>query len=288
MAAPDHCKEAFAMQDFTSITADDTLARLNAMPRRAARRAMQRLIYRKSSRPADLAQQMALLRALARAEPLDRFGRTYALIACAHKASETVDTDMLDSIDAELHETLDWARALPQRNILRRDGFHLRYSVLNVLIGSALLRDAGDLSALAATALSELDRLSPRRASSYLFNSSSNVVKTVCLAVALAPGNAAHVHQQLRRLIDLSLGLVHVHQMIEPLTRRFGPRRLEAVSPSSAYAEFEATQKRLFLLEDLCRNPQDAAMRHRLATASVGRKTEAQTAAMMAALDRHL
>lgn len=273
------------MQDFTSMTADDTLAHLDAMPRRAARRTMRRLIYRKSSRPDDRNEQMALLRSLARAEQLDRFERTYALIACAHKACELVDIAMLASIDPDLHAALDWARTLRQRNVLRMDGFHLRFSVLNVLMSSALLRNSGDLASLAACALDELDRLEPRRASSYLYNSSSNVVKTVCLAVALVPERAEHAHRQLRRLIDLSLGLVHIHQMIEPVTRRFGPRRLEDVPRSGAFAEFEATMKRVFLLEDFSAHPEDANLRRRLAKASIGRKTEAQAAALMAALD---
>jgi hypothetical protein len=277
------------MPDFTALTAAESLAALERLPRRRARAAMRDLIYRKSSRPRALPEQLALLQALARAPQLDRFAQSYALIACAHKASELVDRPMLAAIDADLQAAFDWAADLPQRNVLRMDGFHLRYSLLNVLIGSALLRgDDAALAPLTARALDTLDGLAPRRASSYLFNSSSNVVKTVCLAVAFAPERAAPVHQQLRRLISLSLSLVHLHQMAEPLVRRFGLRRLDAVKPASAYTEFEATMKRLFLLEELAASPGDPALCRRLARASMARRTEAQEAAMAAALERHL
>lgn len=276
------------MRDFTSMTADQTVAALEAMPARRARPVIRRMIYKKSTRPEDLGEQLRLLQHFARSERLDRFERTYALIACAHKACEVLDLDTLAAIEPDLADAFDWARGLPQRNILRNDGFHMRYSLLNVQINSALLRDSPALPALCTMATDTLDDLVPRFASPYLFNSSTNVAKTVCLAVALGAGDAPRVHGQLRRMISLSLTFTHLHKVTEPLTRRFGLKRLDAYTPPSTYSEFEDTMKRLFLLEDLCQTPADTNLRRRLARACVIHRTEAQKAAMLAALERHL
>lgn len=279
------------MTDFRPMSAAQAQDVLAGLGPRARRKAIQGLIYRKGTRPAALSDQLVLLRALADAPVLRPFDRTYALIACAHKALESVDTDMLSALGPRLDEAWAFAATLPQRDVLRMDGLHMRFSVLNVAINRALLLDDPGLPALCRAAIAALNALVPRRASPYLFNSSSNIIKTVGLALALDPAQIPHMADQVGRLIFLSLKPRHAHEVLEPILRRFGPSRLEDVEPDTPFSEFEETFERYRLLRALKveTDPahRDAALLA-LGRSCIGQRTEAQRSALQAALDRAL
>lgn len=273
------------MHDFTQSTAAETLAALDGLTRRERHKAALRLLYKKRFRPANREAQRALLEAFADWQDLSRFERTYALVAAGHKACELADKAAMAALLPRLEEAYAWALTLPCRNVLRMDGLHMRFSILNVLINGSLLSAPDDAPRHADTALAAFEAIDMRRASPYLFNSTSNIVKTLCLATLLRPETLARRAREAESLLDFAMSLRGWRHALLPLTRRWGPRRLEDRKPHRAFREFEDTMQRFLLLRRAAAT--DASTKEalrQLAESSIAQYTPEQKHALLSAL----
>lgn len=275
------------MPEFRDMTADAVLEALEKLDGRPRRKAAQQLLYKKRARPDDRHAQLRIMSSLAEWDGLNRFDRTYALVASAHKACELVEREAMAGLLPRLEEAYSWAQGLRERNVLRMDGVHLRFSVLNVLINGSLLVRSGACRTHARAALDALDRIDPRRVSPYLYNSSSNIVKTVGLAVVLVPEHLPRRADQVQALLDYGVRLRGTREWLLPLTRRFGARRLADMQAEAAFLEFEESCLRALALRSAARAQDDDARRDALwqvAESCVGQYTEAQKSALLDAV----
>ncbi|MHA6344095.1 hypothetical protein [Roseivivax sp. CAU 1761] len=278
-------------RDFTLLTAAEAAAALAGLGRRDRRKTAQALIYHKRHRPADLREQAALLETLSAEPALLPNDRDYAMIAAAHKASELVDRDLTARLIPALTTILERAMGLPARNALRLDGVHMRFSVLNVLLNGGILTGHPERGAWARRTRDALDGIDPRRVSPYLFNSTSNIVKTVGLSLIVEPEELGRAADQVKALLFYAIRLRYAGNPVFALTRRFGPKRLGDLRFQSAFGKMEDSFVRLDAIQRAAEANADAGDRvaalARLAEACVAQIRPEQKAAMLAAVESH-
>lgn len=277
--------------DFTGMTGAEALDRLTSLKGARQLRAVRGFLYTKHSRPKDLPDQLLVLEALSQWPSLSIFDRSFALVASAHKACELVDVERCRALLPRLGAALGEASGLPPRAALRMDRTHLVFSILNVAMNLSLLVGDPVLDDHARRVIAEVEGLDPRRTTGYLYNSSSNILKTLGLALLVHPDRAAALAAQMQRILYIGVRANFAAPVPWSLTRLTLPRRLEAIDVGAAFREFEGTMRRFGRLQALAQNDDPArraALLHRLADACVGQAQERQKQAMMAAVSRTL
>lgn len=270
--------------DYSALTGRQALDRLAALPARQRRDTARVLIYKKTRRPAGLAEQIVLLDAL-RSEPaLAEIDRVYALIAGGHKVCEEV---MVGEAAHWLDRLLDaeaQIRAMPIVFGLRKDRTHLVFSALNVALNLDLLTGARHADRLAAWFWEETEGLELRRMTPYLFNSSSNTVKCGGLVLLGDPDAGPRIAMLMRKL--LSYGVEINNPLHWWLFSRFkAPKRLEEVTERAAFGSFCNSMRRLAALETAAAATGPEARRAALrevAELCVAQAKPAQKAALLA------
>lgn len=274
---------------YLDMSAEAVVKALDAMPKGERHKAVQKLIYKKGQRPTDLRQQTLLLDHLSQDAGLQKIDRIYALIAGAHKVCEQVLTDEAEHWSARLEDALITARAMPYSFGLRKDRTHLVFSLLNVALNVDLLAGGTRLAAYAQATFEEVDRLKLHKMTPYLFNSTSNVVKAVGIALLQRPADLPKQTDLMLRL--MSFGIEINNPVYWRIFRRFqAPRALAQVKTRAAYESFRNSMRRLDRIEEAANAPlPDRPDRLRaVAEACLAQSNDAQKAALLAAVETHL
>lgn len=279
------------MQNFTEMSADEAIAAVQSQSRAQRDKTVRRLLYKKGNRPADRADQLRLLESFANDDGLAPFERTYALVAASHKASELLDTDTLARFIPRLDTCYDWARTLPMRKELRKDGLHLRFSLLNVLVNASLLLDLAQRDRYAATALSAMADINPRKTTHYTFNSTTNILNTVGVALLIRPQAFAENIDIIRGLLFHSLRMKFARDLPAVLLRIGIPATLAEVDPPSNFLKFEESFRKFLAIKraaDATTDVDRAECYRIIAEECVSQSTPAQRAAHLDAVNRLL
>ncbi|MGY9047063.1 hypothetical protein P775_18435 [Puniceibacterium antarcticum] len=282
------------MPDFTKRTADEAFAQISRQGRAQRYRTIRRLLYRKSERPTPLDEQLRLLEMFAADETLNKFERTYALVATAHKASETGAKDKLASFIPRLESGFAWARTLPMCNELRKDGLHLSFSILNVLINASVLLGLEQRYDYADHALTTLKGINPRKTGRYTYNSATNILNTVGVALLIRPATlhgSSNILGLLRNLIYHGLVLNFGGNLHTVLLRSGIPSTLAEIVPPSSFTEFESSFRRYLTIRCALLATTDQEMQDlywQIADQCIAQHAPAQKAAHLAAVRRHL
>lgn len=236
---------------YTDQTGEAVLTAFAAMPPRQRRKAARRLIYKKSTRPEDLTEQLIVLDALETDSALTSFDHFYALIAGSHKVIEQVDVAVAKARSERMWSIWPKVREMPVGYGLRKDRTHLVFSYLNVAMNLDLLAGSVRAKDWAEAAIAEVDGLNPRQMTPYLFNSNSNTIKVLGIAVLSCRG-------ELERMYDLSLRLVSYGiEVNNPIfwwvfSRFQSPKKFKDVKIRAAFESHRNTMRRVFAMEQAC------------------------------------
>ncbi|ETX27560.1 hypothetical protein [Roseivivax isoporae] len=237
------------LPDFTGLTADQAIAAVRRQGPAQRQRTVRALLYKKGNRPPDRAIQLRLLESFADDAELGPFERTYALVAAAHKASELGDAGTLAGFVPRLETSFDWARDLPMRQELRKDGLHLRFSILNVLIHAALWLDLDARDTYAGQILQAVAGINPRKTTHYTFNSTTNILNTVGIALLVRPGAMTATLPILRGLLYHSLRMKFARDLPAVMLRLGIPEDIAAVEPPSNFLKFEESFRKYLAIK---------------------------------------
>jgi hypothetical protein len=279
------------MQDFTKMTAEQALEQLNRLGRAKRDKAIRQLIYKKAQRPVSRTEQLRLLEMFHHDDTLARFERTYALVAATHKASESLDTASLNRFLPALSEALAWAKTLPMRKELRKDGLHMRFSILNVLINAAVLLGREDRHAHAEDALACLRDINPRKTTHYTFNSTTNILNTLGVALLVKPSAFADTIDVIRALLYHSIRMKFAGDWPALILPQSLPLRLAEVTPPSNFIKFEESFRKFLSIKsaaDLETDTERQALFWEIAKECVSQSTQEQKQAHLDAVSLHL
>lgn len=231
-------------------TAGQILSKLDKMPKRQRKSAVDQLIFKKRTRPVDIGEQFELLWALSQDGRLTRYDATYALIACSHKACELIDQAALARVMPLLRQALSGSGDLRNELKLRASRTHLVFSLLNVSFNVDLLLGGAHKDELAAHCIDELQALNPRQQTPYLFNTASNLSRCCACAALIQPENLSLIVDLHQRLLSLAI------EMNNPIYWRFYAwfflsKKLEKVDKRTSFGEFQKAFHRLSTLEQL-------------------------------------
>ncbi|MCT4554503.1 MAG: hypothetical protein N4A53_07440 [Pelagimonas sp.] len=234
---------------YKDMTAEAVLQVLAGMPKRTRIKTSQMLIYKKGRRPADLKEQQYLLNKLSDDPTLAEIDRVYALIAGGHKTCELLDLEGAEAWSARLAEVLPQVRAFPYVFGLRRDRTHVVFSLLNVAMNVDLIAGGHRYAEFAQTVLDEVDGLKLRKMTPYLFNSSSNIVKAVGMALLCKPDERARQADLMARLMSYA---VEINNPIfwYVFSRFTAPASLRQVEIRAAFGSFRNSMQRLTHIEE--------------------------------------
>ncbi len=273
------------------MTAEQTFEALEHLGRAERKKAVRQLIYKKGKRPACLTQQLRLMEMFHHDHTLGQFERTYALVAAAHKASETLDTASLVCCRNRLHDRFVWARTLPMRKALRKDGLHMRFSILNVQINSAILLGMEDGTKYAQEALDCLSEIDPRRTTHYSFNSTTNILNTVGLALLVKPEALPDTIDMIRAMLFHSIRMKFAGELSARILPRSLPSHLSMLSPPSHFIKFEESFRKFLTLKsaaDITSDRERRGLYWSIAEECVLQSTNEQKQAHLDAVRRHL
>lgn len=271
---------------FLDMSAEAILRSLDEMPKRQRNQAVQKLIYKKGQRPTDLTQQTLLLEHLSQDTRLQTVDRIYSLIAGAHKVCEQVRTEKAEQWSRRLEDALGVAREMPYSFGLRKDRTHLVFSLLNVAINLDLLAGGHRLETYSQATFDEVDGLKLHKMTPYLFNSTSNVVKAVGIALLHDPSALPKQADLMLRL--MSFGIEINNPSHWRIYRSFQtPATLAEVKTRAAFESFRNSMRRVDRIEDAAKAT-DSERPDRLqavAGACLAQSNEAQKLALLAAVE---
>lgn len=271
---------------FLDMSAEAILRSLDEMPKRQRNQAVQKLIYKKGQRPTDLTQQTLLLEHLSQDTRLQTVDRIYSLIAGAHKVCEQVRTEKAEQWSRRLEDALGVAREMPYSFGLRKDRTHLVFSLLNVAVNLDLLAGGHRLETYSQATFDEVDGLKLHKMTPYLFNSTSNVVKAVGIALLHDPSALPKQADLMLRL--MSFGIEINNPSHWRIYRSFQtPATLAEVKTRAAFESFRNSMRRVDRIEDAAKAT-DSERPDRLravAGACLAQSNEAQKLALLAAVE---
>ncbi|MGY9047064.1 hypothetical protein P775_18440 [Puniceibacterium antarcticum] len=279
------------MQDFTKLTADGAYAVISTQGRTKREKTIQNLLYKKGKRPASLAEQLKLLEMFFNDDGLAQFERTYSLVAAAHKASEILDKDALARFLPKLETCFDWACTLPMRKQLRKDGLHMRFSILNVLVNASVMLGLDTRYTYADQAFTALAEVNPRKTTHYTFNSTTNILNTVGVALLIRPEAFGGTARLLRGLLFHSLRMKFAGDLPSVLLRIGVPATLSEVEPPSNFIKFEESFRKFLAIKraaDAASDQEKNTLYWLIAEECVGQHTAEQKAAHLESVRRIL
>lgn len=163
--------------DFTEMTAVQAARAIRHMSGRRRQRAITRLLYKRSARPAALEEQRSLLLMLSSDETLKTSDRLNALVAGTHKSIEMDDLETCRALLPQLELALDAASRLPDTAAIRESGTHVGTSICYAMVLAAILDGAETYADRTKPAHAFLASLETARLSEHFFRTVSNFAR---------------------------------------------------------------------------------------------------------------
>ncbi|WP_136444111.1 hypothetical protein [Pacificoceanicola onchidii] len=244
------------MPHYKEMSAADILSDLQGRKGSDLEKQVKSLLYKKANRPEDIAEQRALFQGLHTLPGLSRFEQTYALIAATHKASELCLPEAVAANAPALWDCYDWAKGLPGKTELRKDGNHLRFSILYVLMNGGVLTQAKDLPQTAQTVLKALATINPRQTTHYSFNTTTNILNIVGLALLVERDRLPDTVPLLSALMFHALRMKFTHGALKSYFHIGHPEKLSDIEPPSNFVKFEESFRKFLIIKSAAEDPQ--------------------------------
>lgn len=174
-------------EDIVAMSADEAIAWLSNLDEERAIKFQKAILFGKTNRPDSKLQQLKLLKFIAQNPIASQEMRAFGTIAAAHKAMEALEDTEVRALLPQIDEVIRLSDGLPNGDMIRENGIHVKFSAYSVAWHMAIFLGAGDVFfQYGDSAVEDFERVDRTELGKPFFQTCTNVVR--CTAVSVIHG----------------------------------------------------------------------------------------------------